>query len=45
MAFLEEVVRTFGPFLIPATVFAAGVVGYVALYLLSRWVAGERPGG
>jgi hypothetical protein len=45
MAFLEEVVRTFGPFLIPATVFAVGVVGYAALYLVSRWLSGDRADG
>ena len=34
---LEALWRSFGPFLIPAAVFAAGVVGYGVLYLLSRW--------
>ena len=28
--------RSFGPFLIPAAVFAVGVVGYFLLYGLSR---------
>jgi membrane protein DedA with SNARE-associated domain len=33
----EALWRSFGPFLIPAAVFVAGVVGYGVLYLLSRW--------
>lgn len=36
-------VETFGPFLIPAAVFAVGAVGYFALLFLSRWLnAGDR---
>ncbi|TSD14008.1 hypothetical protein DP107_10230 [Haloglomus irregulare] len=31
----EALVRTFGPFLIPVTVFAVGVVGYSVLYAVS----------
>ena len=34
---VDAVVETFGPFLIPAVVFVVGVVGYVALWLLTRW--------
>jgi hypothetical protein len=30
------VVETFGPFLIPAVVFAAGLVGYGVLYAITR---------
>ncbi|MBV0923186.1 hypothetical protein KTS45_03140 [Halomicroarcula limicola] len=33
---LDLLVRTFGPFLIPATVFALGAVGYLFLWLLTR---------
>ncbi|MFB6118699.1 hypothetical protein [Halosegnis sp.] len=33
---LEAVWRMFGPFLIPAAVFAVGVVGYFLLYGLSQ---------
>jgi len=33
----DQVVETFGPFLIPAAVFVLGVVGYGLLWLLSRW--------
>jgi hypothetical protein len=33
---VEGMVRTFGPFLIPVTVFAIGVVGYTVLFLVSR---------
>lgn len=33
---LDALARTFGPFLVPVTVFAIGVVGYVLLYALSR---------
>jgi hypothetical protein len=33
---LDAVWQTFGPFLIPATVFALGVVGYFFLYGLLR---------
>lgn len=29
-------VEAFGPFLVPAVVFAAGLVGYGALYALAR---------
>lgn len=40
---LDAVVQTFGPFLIPAVVFAIGVVGYLLLYLLSRSATSDRP--
>ncbi len=33
---LDLLVRTFGPFLIPATVFALGAIGYLLLWLLTR---------
>jgi len=33
---LETLVRTFGPFLIPATLFVLGAIGYLFLWLLSR---------
>jgi hypothetical protein len=39
---LDALVRTFGPFLLPATVFAVGVVGYVLLYALTRSGDGAR---
>jgi hypothetical protein len=38
---ITELIRTlfgtFGPFLIPATLFVAGVVGYLLLYALGRF--------
>jgi hypothetical protein len=34
---VDAVIETFGPFLIPATVFAVGAVGYGLLILLSRY--------
>lgn len=33
---LDALVETFGPFLIPAALFAVGVVGYLLLVALSR---------
>ncbi len=33
---IDALVETFGPFLIPVVVFAAGLVGYGLLYALSR---------
>lgn len=36
MSLLSGVVETFGPFLIPAFVFAAGAVGYLGLLALNR---------
>jgi hypothetical protein len=38
---LDALVRTFGPFLLPVTVFAVGVVGYVLLYVLTRSAGGD----
>jgi len=34
---IERLVATFGPFLIPATLFALGAVGYLGLWLLTRY--------
>lgn len=33
---IDFLVRTFGPFLIPATLFALGAIGYLLLWLLTR---------
>jgi hypothetical protein len=33
---VEGLISTFGPFLIPATLFALGAVGYLLLYLVTR---------
>ncbi|MDT3434982.1 hypothetical protein [Haloarcula sp. 1CSR25-25] len=33
---VETLVRTFGPFLIPATLFVLGAIGYLFLWLLTR---------
>jgi hypothetical protein len=33
---LAFLIRTFGPFLIPATLFALGTVGYLCLWFLTR---------
>jgi len=33
---VELLVSTFGPFLIPATLFVLGAIGYLFLYLLTR---------
>lgn len=33
---VDALVATFGPFLIPAVLFALGVVGYLALLAVSR---------
>ncbi len=30
------IVDTFGPFLVPATMFVLGAIGYAALYLYTR---------
>jgi hypothetical protein len=37
-AFGEALVRTFGPFVIPATIFLVGLAGYGVLFLLNRWL-------
>ena len=46
---VDALVETFGPFLIPATIFAIGVIGYGILILLTRYgvlpLRGERNGG
>jgi hypothetical protein len=39
---VDTLVETFGPFLIPATVFVVGVVGYGILIALTRY--GLLPG-
>jgi hypothetical protein len=39
---LDGIVDTFGPFLIPATLFVIGIVGYGILILLTRY--GILPG-
>jgi hypothetical protein len=42
---VEALVRTFGPFLIPVTVFGIGAVGYTVLFLLSRQFRGDDADG
>jgi hypothetical protein len=42
---VDAVLRAFGPFLIPAAVFAAGVVGYGVLFLAERLLDDEGPTG
>lgn len=34
---IELLFRTFGPFVIPATIFVVGLVGYGILFLFNRW--------
>lgn len=36
LSWIEALVRTFGPFLIPATLFVLGAIGYLSLWLLTR---------
>lgn len=36
-ALIEVLFRTFGPFVIPATIFVVGLVGYGILFLFNRW--------
>jgi hypothetical protein len=36
LAVVETLVATFGPFLIPATLFVLGAIGYLCLHLLTR---------
>ena len=36
LSVLDDIVGTFGPFLIPAVVFAAGLVGYGVLFLINK---------
>lgn len=38
---LDPLVGTFGPFLVPATVFVGGIVGYLLLYALHQFVGDE----
>ena len=33
---LETLISTFGPFLIPATLFVLGAIGYLFLWLVTR---------
>ncbi|WP_276257516.1 hypothetical protein [Haloglomus litoreum] len=42
---VEGMVQTFGPFLIPVTVFAIGLVGYTVLYLVSRQLRPDEDEG
>lgn len=35
-AVFDALVATFGPFLIPATLFVLGAIGYLFLYLVTR---------
>ncbi len=35
-AVVETLIATFGPFLIPATLFVLGAIGYLFLYLVTR---------
>jgi hypothetical protein len=47
VAAVEWLFGTFGPFLIPATLFVLGAVGYLFLYVVERarrddWSGGER---
>lgn len=35
---IETLFRTFGPFIIPATIFVIGLVGYGILFLVNRWL-------
>lgn len=37
-ALVEALVRTFGPFVIPATVFVIGLAGYGFLFVLNHWL-------
>lgn len=39
---VETLFRTFGPFVIPATIFVVGLAGYGALFLFNRWRDGTR---
>ncbi|WP_225334075.1 hypothetical protein [Halomicrobium urmianum] len=49
MQVLARLVETFGPFLIPATLFVVGVVGYAVLWLLTGrgddWTAEDEAEG
>lgn len=39
--FIDGLVRAYGPFVIPVTLFAVGAVGYVVLVALGRAGTGE----
>jgi hypothetical protein len=39
---VDTLFRTFGPFVIPATVFVLGLIGYGVLFALSRWLDSYR---
>ena len=43
MQVVADIVQTFGPFLIPATLFVVGVAGYAMLWVLTgrrnKWAA------
>jgi hypothetical protein len=45
MGLVATVIDTFGPFLIPATLFVVGVAGYAALWVLTdqrdKWAADD----
>ncbi|WP_226012907.1 hypothetical protein [Halomicrobium salinisoli] len=49
MQLLARLVETFGPFLIPATLFVVGVAGYAVLWLLTGrgddWAAEDEEEG
>lgn len=42
---VDALVETFGPFLVPAALFAVGVVGYLLLVALSRLSSTDRSRG
>ena len=44
-AVVDVLFETFGPFLFPAALFAAGAVGYAVLLLAGRLLADEEPTG
>jgi hypothetical protein len=41
----DALIRTFGPFLIPVTVFGIGFVGYAVLFMLNRQFRDDEEGG
>jgi hypothetical protein len=42
LSVVDDLVATFGPFLIPATVFAVGIAIYALLVILGRWQNGAN---
>lgn len=42
---VDGLIRTFGPFLIPVTVFGVGFVGYAVLFMLNRQFRDDEEGG